>query len=1113
MVVGLAACAFVSAAPAIAAPLQRDPSCAVYPIVPASGVAVTRLPRSFIRAGSDSVWTREGGWTRDRDYRLDRLRGDLRLLRPWAPGETLWVSVCGLLAPPGLEFARQVYQPPRAPGVGDTAASGGAAAAMPATTRPATGRDPATAPSGSALAVNGNKTLAVEFGSAQDAALRQSLDLSVSGRIAPGVELTGVLSDRDTPLSAAGATQDIQSLDRVLVEVKAKDGAGALGDIPVTLTRSEFGRLERRVQGVAGEWRPGAFSVRAAAAGAQGEYNRIQFAGVDGLQGPYQLTDRDGNAGITVVAGSEVVTVDGARMTRGEAADYAIDYDRARVTFSNRRPISSASRIMVEYQYALQRFRRNLAMVSSEWKRAGWSWYAQAITEGDDAGRPLSGPLDAADRLRLSQAGDSVALGGGVTPGVGDYDTVRVNGNLHFAFAGLDSGAFLVQFARVGDGRGDYADSGVVGGRTVYRFAGPGLGAFAVGRSLPAPQTQRLAAVGTSLAAGVLRLDVEGAGSFLDRNTLSAVNDGDDLGGAGRVVLATEGRLGRVPGRAGLAAGFRAVDKRFAPFTRLEQPFAEEDWGLPAGADLEHQRRADASAWWRPAEGSELKAEVARLTTPDGFRGLRQRGDVKLQMSSLAAQGALLQADGTSSGFAFPDGGRTRAVGDVRWRGAWISPSLRGDADQRRTPSDTATVTDRVRALDADLASGSRIPFRFAVGAGARRDARDAGRTSTSARATTLRAELETPLAAPIGASVSAQRRETRDEQTGSKLRHDLASTRLRAEWRPAGLSGALQVERTGEAENRRARKLTFVGNGLGSFDSTGNFVGTGDYALVLVVSPDLNRFARTATSARAAWAFGASEAWRGSHVEFTLEDEARRLGDGRFTDIFLSTGLALVDTTLALGSVVQRLEAELAPGSRAAAFRARAERRVSADRTVSNFSQTTDQRTGALRWRARPSPGTSAEVEARIDWQRAEQRISGGASFGRTLIDQGGTAQFIWQPSGGLRLVGAMDASWARPVGQVDYTRTVRVGPDAGVSVGRGGRLELSVRRAFISGPPALGLLPSADPAGAARWDGTARFDWRLHETTTFGLSSSVRERPGHKTVTTGRAEVRAFF
>src|SRR5215831_7264166 len=275
-------------------------------------------------------------------------------------------------------------------------------------------------------------------------------------------------------------------------------------------------------------------------------------------------------------------------MTRGEAADYAIDYERARVTFSNRRPISSASRITVEYQFALTRFRRNLAMFAGEWKRGGWSWYAQGITEGDDAGRPLSGPLDPADRLRLAQAGDSLALSGGVTPGVGDYDSVRVGTTAHFAFAGLDSGKFAVQFARIGDGRGDYADSGVVGGRTVYHYVGPGLGAFRVGRPLPAPETRRLAAVGTSLTAGILHLDLEGAGSYFDRNTLSALDDGDDLGGAGRVLVSSEGRVGFVPGRAGLAAGFRAVDRRFTPFSRLEVPFAEEDWGLPAGADLEH---------------------------------------------------------------------------------------------------------------------------------------------------------------------------------------------------------------------------------------------------------------------------------------------------------------------------------------------------------------------------------------------------------------------------------------------------------------------------------------------------------------------------------------------
>src|SRR5262249_44402582 len=159
--------------------------------------------------------------------------------------------------------------------------------------------------------------------------------------------------------------------------------------------------------------------------------------GVDGRQGPYTLTDRDGGPGINVVAGSEIVTVDGARMTRGEGADYAIDYDRAQITFSNRRPISSASRITVEYQYALTRFRRTRATAATEWRQGGVSLYAQGISESDDAGRPITGTFDAADRLALAAAGDSLALGSGVTPGRGDYDTVQVQGRVFFAFAGL----------------------------------------------------------------------------------------------------------------------------------------------------------------------------------------------------------------------------------------------------------------------------------------------------------------------------------------------------------------------------------------------------------------------------------------------------------------------------------------------------------------------------------------------------------------------------------------------------------------------------------------------------------------------------------------------------
>src|SRR5262249_41921453 len=147
-----------------------------------------------------------------------------------------------------------------------------------------------------------------------------------------------------------------------------------------------------------------------------------------------------------------------------------------------------------------------------------------------------------------------------------------------------------------------------------------------------------------------------------------------------------------------------------------------------------------------------------------------------------------------------------------------LAPSLRAESDRRDTPGDSAQTEDRVHAWDGDVATGSRVPFRLALGAGVRRDARDAGRTATRTRANTLRAEVETPAAAPWGAVITAQRRDTRDESNGARIRQDLASTRIRGEWKPAGLTGSLQVERTGEAENRRVRTLTFVGGGRGAY-------------------------------------------------------------------------------------------------------------------------------------------------------------------------------------------------------------------------------------------------------------------------------------------------------
>src|SRR5262245_42536025 len=164
-----------------------DPACAIDVLVQRIGAVAYRLPHPFLRPGSDSVWTRAAGWRRGADYALDYTRGELRLLREPVPGDTVWVRTCRLLTPPPLEFQLYAWHPVAGAGGPDSASAGGPASAPPP--RPATSRSPTVAAAGTDLTLTGNKTIAVDFGSSQDVFLRQSLDLSVSGTLAPGVEL------------------------------------------------------------------------------------------------------------------------------------------------------------------------------------------------------------------------------------------------------------------------------------------------------------------------------------------------------------------------------------------------------------------------------------------------------------------------------------------------------------------------------------------------------------------------------------------------------------------------------------------------------------------------------------------------------------------------------------------------------------------------------------------------------------------------------------------------------------------------------------------------------------------------------------------------------------
>src|SRR5262245_39786638 len=105
----LALAAAVLTAPATARAAE-DPSCGEWRIAVTANTVIYTVPRTYLRAGTDSVWIGEAVLESGRDYTLDLLRGELRLLRTPLVGDTLRVRACALLRPPPLSVQPIPYR-------------------------------------------------------------------------------------------------------------------------------------------------------------------------------------------------------------------------------------------------------------------------------------------------------------------------------------------------------------------------------------------------------------------------------------------------------------------------------------------------------------------------------------------------------------------------------------------------------------------------------------------------------------------------------------------------------------------------------------------------------------------------------------------------------------------------------------------------------------------------------------------------------------------------------------------------------------------------------------------------------------------------------------------
>ena len=522
-------------------------------------------------------------WRPGTDYRLRARSGQIVPMRPWAEA-TGAVAVVEYRFRPGGGGTRVGLRPMAAPPGDDhddaaAAGPGAAAATAPQWTLDDTGR----------LDVRGSKAIYVSSGTRRELTVDQNLRLNIAGRLTDDIVVRAALTDDNLPVVPEGNTEELQDIDKVLVELEAPGWKATLGDFVAVRSGTVFGGYRRKLQGFSLEATPGPARAEALFGSPRGRYRTVEIQGQESNQGPYFLGGGDAGRNLFVVAGSERVVLDGERLTRGADRDYVIDYVRGTVTFTYRRLITADSIIVVEFEEGEGSYARGVVGGGGgavfTVLDAPASVGVRLTREKDDPSRLRTGELSAEDEAILAAAGDdplaAVAPGAvQVDPGAGDYDRVEDTAGPRYVF-NEDGGDWQVQFFHAGEGLGDYdLDALTETGVRIYVWVGDGLGAYRVGRLLPLPSSQSMvslrADVGDSTGAGV---HAEWNLSSLDANVLSDGGDGDNDGTAA-LVSARTGDLEALGGRVRASVSWEDRDERFAPFLRHRSVYDYEGWGL-----------------------------------------------------------------------------------------------------------------------------------------------------------------------------------------------------------------------------------------------------------------------------------------------------------------------------------------------------------------------------------------------------------------------------------------------------------------------------------------------------------------------------------------------------
>ncbi|MEM9932152.1 MAG: hypothetical protein AAF824_01015 [Bacteroidota bacterium] len=496
----------------------------------------------------------------------------------------------------------------------------------------------------------GSITRGIVAGNNRSTAVTSGLRLNLEGELGDGLQIVGNITDENIPVQPDGTTQEISDFDRIFIQLRKNPYYVTMGDFESSQKNTRFGNFYRNVQGVEVGIDHDQHQASLSGAIAKGKFHTNSFIGQEGVSGPYRLRGRNGERFFFVLAGSERVYLNGKLLKRGATNDYIIDYNRAEVSFTAKHVISSASRIVVDFEYNDRYYNRSFLSGKWRYQSANEKWKVQVsyAREADNPNAPFS-DTDAFSEVKdtLEQVGDNTdrATTSAIRQVGYDPDQIRyarvdtiVNGVAfeRYIFSNEPiSATYEISFSFVGEGQGHYVRIHDGFNQAVYEWVGPDENGQLQGDYEPSRQwvLPRLLQVMNAKASYQLtpnmQLYTEQSVSHDDNNRLSLLDDQDNWGWA--QISGIKGEkvpLGKTI-KLDWNVSHQMVQKRYRNIDRIYQAEYNRIWALDTTTLLTNEHITDVQLGLQLGEFIRVESQNGWRSVGQGQKAFRQVYTVK----------------------------------------------------------------------------------------------------------------------------------------------------------------------------------------------------------------------------------------------------------------------------------------------------------------------------------------------------------------------------------------------------------------------------------------------------------------------------------------------------